>query len=749
MQCLPYAWLILFGSAPLLFITELPNQQFLVIGLVLGLLLFRAKHRAIHYLGAILLVSVWANYHACQLREKIDRFSDRHLQTEVLVSERQVNKQRIRVVLVKVKDQIQFPRYSAWLSVDNPEAYQLGQRWAMRLRLRPVHSLLNQRGYDTQRNALANGTPFTGKILEQTLLIDRPTWRQWVITRFETNTAQSAWAAISRALLFGLRDTIPPAISRLFQETGVAHLMAISGMHIGLVYGIGWFGLRLLQIGLPTRFAQQRVAMAGGWLLSLFYCLLSGGQPSALRAMLALSIWQITRNLGLNFTSFQVLLCCIAGLLFIDPLIILSDSLWLSALAVFALLLWYRWFPLPARFVQKKRWYGLRLLHLQLGIMVIMLPAQVWFFHGTSLSALTSNLIAIPLVGLVVLPLALIMLLPWPTLLFTPLLTLHDAVLKGLVELLTLHGSHWLWLSQPLFAALISWGLLLAVRCHWWRSFPISCLALVFVLFTVQWAPNFSKWRITMLDVGHGLALVISQGSEALIYDTGNRWREGDVGERILVPWLRNQQLTPYQVILSHRHLDHTGGLTSLLKAWPKLPVRTAYSYPGSLPCRRGVTWQWQRLTLRVLWPLSSDTPGQNNDSCVIQISDGRYSLLLTGDLEKQAEQQLIALEKQAVASTWLQVPHHGSNTSSSALFLRNVRPEAALASVARYNPWRFPAKKVIERYQGPGYRWLETATAGQISIEVGEESYQILQMRDQISPRWYHQWFGGKPDYR
>jgi len=259
--------------------------------------------------------------------------------------------------------------------------------------------------------------------------------------------------------------------------------------------------------------------------------------------------------------------------------------------------------------------------------------------------------------------------------------------------------------------------------------------------------PSDILWRIDMLDVGHGLAVVISQQGKALLYDTGNRWQEGDAGERIIIPWLIGQQITPIAAIISHQHNDHAGGLPSIMKRWPQLSVRTPFDYPGALQCKRGERWQWGRLMVRILWPERSDTDGQNNDSCIVSISDGQYHLLLTGDIEKAAEQKIIALEG-GLNVDWLQVPHHGSRTSSSPLLLRKMQPTLAMASVARYNPWHLPAKAVVERYFTQGVMWRDTAQSGQISIRIYADGVEVLQLRDQISPRWYHQWFGVKPDY-
>lgn len=133
--------------------------------------------------------------------------------------------------------------------------------------------------------------------------------------------------------------------------------------------------------------------------------------------------------------------------------------------------------------------------------------------------------------------------------------------------------------------------------------------------------------------------------------------------------------------------------------------------------CRRGDSWQWQGLNFEVLWPGSLTQNSKNDDSCVIRIDDGKHSVLLTGDLENKGEYQVIREHGGKLDSTILQVPHHGSKTSSTPPFLRSVKPALALASVARYNSWRLPSKKVRCRYKKNNIAWRDTSVSGQISL--------------------------------
>src|SRR5699024_6657940 len=138
-----------------------------------------------------------------------------------------------------------------------------------------------------------------------------------------------------------------------------------------------------------------------------------------------------------------------------------------------------------------------------------------------------------------------------------------------------------------------------------------------------------------------------------------------------------------------------SGGLTVLQSVYPNSWLRSASLSLGGMPCLAGKTWQWQGLQFKVLWPLKLVEHAENKDSCVILLTDGYHRILFTGDLEKAQEYELVRLLRYELPATILQVPHHGSNTSSSSLFLRTVQPQLAISSNSRFNRWHLPADRV------------------------------------------------------
>ncbi|EEQ6770886.1 DNA internalization-related competence protein ComEC/Rec2, partial [Escherichia coli] len=474
----------------------------------------------------------------------------------------------------------------------------------------------------------------------------------------------------------------------------------------------------------------------------------TGMQPPALRTVVALATWGMLKLSGRQWSGWDVWICCLAAILLMDPVVILSQSLWLSAAAVAALIFWYQWFPCPEWQLPPVLRAVVSLIHLQLGITLLLMPVQIVIFHGISLTSFIANLLAIPLVTFITVPLilaAMVVHLSGPLILDQGLWFLADRSLallflglKSLPEGWINIAERWQWLSFS------PWFLLVVWRLNAWRTLPAMCVAVGLLMCWPLWQkPRPDEWQVYMLDVGQGLAMVIARNGKAILYDTGLAWPEGDSGQQLIIPWLHWHNLEPEGVILSHEHLDHRGGLDSILHTWPMLWIRSPLNWEHHQPCVRGEAWQWQGLRFSAHWPLQGRNDKGNNHSCVVKVDDGTNSILLTGDIEAPAEQKMLSRYWQQVQATLLQVPHHGSNTSSSLPLIQRVNGKVALASASRYNAWRLPSNKVKHRYQQQGYTWLDTPHQGQVTVDFSAQGWRISSLREQILPRWYHQWFG------
>lgn len=743
---------LIMAIMPLLWLPSLPGLLAIWECIVVGILLAVQRLICLRYIGLWLLFFAWGVLAAQEAVWPMQHLTAGPQQAEVVITATDgATTHQGRIVRLNGKP---------WYSTTGvtlygnyfPQPACAGQRWAMTLYLRAVHGELNDGGYDSQRSALASHQPLTGRFTHAEVLEADCSLRARYLTSLTAALIPYQWGTVILGLGMGERLAVTQEVKKLMRETGTLHLMAISGLHIALAASLVWLIMRGFQFLLPCQWIDWRVPLLAGVCFAAFYAWLTGMQPPALRTVVSIAVLAALRLRGHQWSPWQVWLCCVAAILFIDPLAVLSQSLALSAFAVAALIFWYQWLPFPQWPVP--RWIKplLALLHLQLGMLFLLLPLQASIFHGMSVSSLIANLFAVPLVTFISVPLILAgMLLHLCTLslLEAKIWFLADKSLDVLFRLLKALPDGWIDIDERWLAVTcLPWLAIMVWRLRAWRSAPAMCIAGSVLLTFPLWRSHKTEgWTVHMLDIGQGLAMVIERQGKAILYDTGLAWPGGDSGQQQIIPWLRWHHLTPEGVIISHEHMDHIGGLNSLLNAWPAMWVRSPLGWAGHQPCFRGEHWQWKGLTFTVHWPPKEYQAQGNNHSCVVKIDDGEHSVLLTGDIEASAEQLMLSHHWQWLTSTLIQVPHHGSNTSSSQPLIQRVEVKVALASAARYNAWHFPSVKVVRRYKKEGYSWFDTPQSGQISVSFSPRGWQIHRLRDQILPRWYHQWFGAPVD--
>ncbi|MGK3197544.1 ComEC family protein [Enterobacter ludwigii] len=737
---------------PLLWLPVLPERHTVWVMIAGGIALAAQRHNVLKYMGIMVLFCAWGLLAAQESVWPMQHLTTGAVQAEIEITATDGATMHQGNIL-RVDGQRWWASTGVTLYGNYlPQKVCAGQRWAMTLRLRPVHGELNDGGYDPQRSAFARHQTLSGRFTQAKIVDENCSLRAQYLMSLQHRLSAFHWGAVMLGLGMGERLEVPREIKDLMRDTGTLHLMAISGLHIALAASIVWLLARGLQFLMPGHWIHWQIPLLAGLLFAAFYAWLTGLQPPALRTVIALAVLAALRIGARQWSPWQVWCCCIAAILISDPLAVLSQSLALSAFAVAALIFWFQWLPLPRG--HRVRWLQplVNLLYLQTGMLLLLMPLQVLIFHGLSLSSLVANLFAVPLVTFVCVPLILagmlLHLLPL-TALESALWFAADKSLGGLFWMLMRLPDGWQNVDERWqYLTLLPWLAIIGWRFHAWKSVPAVCLAGSVLLAFPLWRTVRSEgWTLHMLDVGQGLAMVIERHGKALLYDTGLAWPGGDSARQLIIPWLRWHHLQPEGVILSHEHLDHAGGLATLQKTWPTLWIRSPLDRAEHRPCFRGQRWIWEGLTFTVHWPPAGYSERGNNRSCVVKIDDGEQSALLTGDIEAPAEQTMLSHYWRHLASTVIQVPHHGSNTSSSLPLVQRVEGRIALDSAARYNAWHFPSAKVIRRYRKEGYIWHDTPHSGQISVTFSQHRWQIQRVRDEYLPRWYHQWFGAPVD--
>lgn len=641
----------------------------------------------------------------------------------------------------------------------------LGGVYRAELPLKPLSSRLNVGNFNRQRWFLANHIQATATVKRAELLtIPEQDFRLNRFYRVKDQLSETHSLGIILALAFGERAWLANEDWRLFQRTSTAHLIAISGLHITLAFGIGfWLGkgvvgfINGISITLLRRQAVENshfFALFVGFLGACIYSFLAGFSFPTTRALVAISlllIWRLSRH---YYPPWQLWLQCVSGLLFIDPITLLSESFWLSALAVLGLIFWYRFFPFSSFEWGNRypKWLSImRLVHLQMGILFCFLPVQLYFFEGHNPWAFVVNLLIVPLYSLLIVPIILFTLLSnnifhsWEWV---------DRLIQWSLICLRLFEEGWQPLSLEQQWRLLSLDLFVLSLLYWRKQLKTHFSLLVVV--SLAWYQSYFWWRDWQskplvewihFDVGQGLAMAFvyeEQGQrKAILYDTGASWQQGSMAELEIIPYLKRQAILPEVIILSHDDNDHSGGILPLLAHYPQakliLSGENRYSNMPFEACVRGREWEFGKLSLRVYFPEKLALRANNADSCVLVVKISTFRLLLTGDSGITQEQKFAS---EVGKIDFLQVGHHGSKTSTSYTLLAGTKPEYAFISSGRFNYWQMPHSTVLERLAKFNIQTLNTAREGMISVKFYDDYYQIETHRSYFSP-WYQYYLG------
>ncbi len=597
------------------------------------------------------------------------------------------------------------------------------ERWRLAVTLKRPAGLLNFHGFDQEAWLLAQRIGATGTVKDgERLAPAANAWRDGVRQRLLAVDAQGREAGLI-ALVLGDGSGLTAADWQVLQDTGTVHLLVISGQHIGLLAGL-IYGLiaGLARYGVwPRTWPWLPWACGLAFATALGYGLLAGFGVPVQRACVMVGlvlVWRLRfRHLGL----WWPLLLALNGVLVLEPLASLQPGFWLSFAAVAVLILafggrlgpwslWQAW--------TRPQWL----------IAIGLFPVLLVLGLPISVSAPFANLLAVPWISLVVLPLALL----GTALLALPfvgegLLWLAGGALGALFNgLAWLAGQMPAWIPAdvPLGYWLVS--LLGAVLLLLPTGVPFRVLGwpmLLLAVFPPRTLVPDGQVEVTQLDVGQGQSLILRTRHHTLLYDAGPRSGSFDLGARVVLPSLRKLGVGELDMLLlSHADADHAGGAAAIAKGMPikRVVGGETEGLPlslGTQPCISGERWTWDGVTFE-LWQWSEAFSG-NAKSCVLQVQANGERLLLTGDIDRAAEQSLLA-SALAVPTDWLQAPHHGSRSSSSWPFVERLAPRSVLISRGRNNAFGHPHPQVMARYQRLGSQVYDSAEQGAVRLQLG-----------------------------
>lgn len=656
-----------------------------------------------------------------------------------------------------------------------------GEHWQLLVRLRTPRGLVNFTGFDYQSWLIENNYSATGYVLvskhNHSIFLNNckyfcslnsilSQWREAIQLFIFSTELSTRNKGIISALSIGDKSAMGPWWNDL-SRFGIVHLLVISGLHIGLVAGFGFllgsFFSRLIQVTacLNKGFFIRFLPPLCGFFLAFFYSLLAGFSLPTQRAMIVVFLLMLSKIFYLRFLPYAAFIWALFLIALTQPLAVIGASFWLSFSAVGILLFYF----LPRISVAPSKFQLLR----SQWILFIGMTAPLLLFIGKfSWLGLLINLIAVPIVSFITVPLCLIasmifffspvvanLLWQWAGLSIDAMWFVFDLFPKSwgfYYFSLPATGVFFLSMALVALAFLLPKGLL----TRWLLIVP-------FALHLVSHKPRLPL-RMTFLDVGQGLSVVIESRSNVLVYDTGTAYSESfDMGSAVVAPFVMHRGFKRIdKVVISHGDKDHSGGLDGLSRS---MPVQETLLTPGYFAqtfnrhpflglkkfCDSSKSWRWPYKNLSdqtewiffdILWPTNSRDnriiEDSNNNSCVLLIRWRDKAILLPGDIERRGERLL--LENYQLPSVDLLVaPHHGSKTSSSQDFIEQLVPDHVVFSAGYRHHFGHPHKDVVSRYRVSGAELWSTAETGAVTFEWNHSGVlRILTAKDSKAHFWW-----------
>lgn len=635
---------------------------------------------------------------------------------------------------------------------DAPRLLSAGERWRFSVRLQRPRGFRNPAGFDFEAHALRHGIAATGWVVGKApfeplaAAAGLPWWRESISRAIATALPDGPARAMVQALAVGDTRALSDEDWRLFRVTGITHLIAISGLHIGFVAalggGLGW----ILTWLWPTlcRIRPRAHWMAATALLSAFgYCLLAGFEVPAQRTLLMITAFLAATWCDRVRSLWDGYALALVAVLLLNPLEVLGAGFWLSFVAVAWLLVVFGTRRPPLRGVRE-------LLASQLLLTLALLPIGLAFFQQASWLAPFANLLAVPWITFLAVPLILLGMVVWP---LAPsaapwLWWSAERALALLLEALwavegwTAWAGHWPAPSWP--AVLLASAATLGIWFVEDRRWRLLALCLYLPVFALRpHGPSPGDFELWVFDVGQGQAVLVRTARHALLVDAGPGFPGG--GERAsatLLPSLHQLGVRRLaDLVLTHDDLDHSGGAMAVREALPTAELWTSATqvWPEARACLAGDGWDWDGVRFEFLHP----TPGlpylDNDSSCVLRIAGRQGRALLTGDIGALVEQRLLRDPGPAgLAAEVLLLSHHGSRSANGQAFLEAVRPTLALVSAGHRNRFGHPHPEVVERVGNLSAELANTGTDGALRVRWHGGRPVVERWRERTRRYWH-----------
>tara|TARA_R110002110_G_scaffold404606_1_gene623208 strand:- start:248794 stop:250920 length:2127 start_codon:yes stop_codon:yes gene_type:complete len=600
------------------------------------------------------------------------------------------------------------------------------------VKIKPIHGFSNPGSWDEEKFYFLKGVRAKAS-LRQLIAIESGhsdpimAFRMKIASRLKHLFPDEKLLPVIGALTIGVKSDLPYDVRTVFQKTGTSHLLAISGLHIGLLATLCFFISRRI-ICLFPRLILFQPAMCWAAIItilaSLAYALLAGFSLPTQRAFIMISVVMLGICFRQKVMSWQSYFIAMLLVILLNPLSVLQAGFWLSFLAVLSLML-------VSHSSSKNKiidW-----LKPQWAVFCMLIPLTILFFNMVSLISPIANMIAIPVVACIIVPLSLfgVFLLsicePLAEFCLSIALSIFSYVWRFLDYISQVPFASFNFATPSMLALVLSVVGVILLLLPKGISGKRLALLLFLPLLLSKNQMRESELKVSVLDVGQGLSVVLQTKNHIMLYDTGPRFgRFRNAGNQIITPFLQAHQIHALdRILISHLDMDHRGGLSGL-QDFKIADIQTSEPdklIPSAILCEKGQSWNWDGVRFEILHPDGIEAV-RNNRSCVLKVTANQQSILLSGDITQQVEKKLLHQQRKSLNSDILIVPHHGSRTSSSMDFIQAVAPEYAIYSVGQNNIYGLPKKEVLENYSHAGAKNLLTCQTGAIMFTLGRGAY-------------------------
>lgn len=620
-----------------------------------------------------------------------------------------------------------------WLNPSNNVS--IGDSWQLYVKLKKPRNFSTHGSFDLEKYLFAQRIEMVGQVINSpnNMLIARDQLTCSInkiryLVANKINIAAKNWnlskKGIILALSLGINNSISATDKTIFQDTGTAHLLAISGLHIGFVASlifliINFLWKKLVSIQLLEKLPGPIVGAIGSMIGAFLYAGLAGFSIATVRALIMTNICFGCIILRKVMAIEQIYFLAMLFILILDPFASLSISFWLSFLAVGILLYGYK----ELSNTSNRKIFGLAKTNW--AMLIGLLPINGLLFGKISLISYIANFIAIPWVNFLVLPWLLTSILfGCVNIIFAKYLLIFADLNLNLLLMVLKFLSNMPYASVEIATPLLPSFLISCIGSILWlvpqgflnKYIAIICFLPIFL--PKKLSPEYGDAIVSVLDVGQGLATVIQLENHILLYDAGPN-------NKVVLNYLRSMNYNNIeQAIISHTDSDHIGGLKDLVskqivkKFSTSLENYQVLNLSAQL-CQPDYSWQLDGVEFKFLHPDHINySENKNDSSCVLQMRTNKHSMLFTGDISQKLEKLLVAKYVDQLKSDVLLVPHHGSLSSSSEQFIQAVDPKYAVVSAGYMNMYGHPRPEVLAKYLTKNIKILNTIEHGSMDFK-------------------------------